>query len=120
MPGLNFRRCCRSCLLLCCLWLLPAGCADQAEPPAPTDAVPRPAAVNGDIDRNCSTFYFLWGRHAELLLRFEEALEFYQKALICDEEADYISEKIPILLLRLERTDEASAWLAQYLKDSGR
>lgn len=116
MPLLSLRRCSRSCLLLCCLWLLPAGCADQTEPPAPTAAAPRPTAVNGDIDRNCSTFYFLWGRHAELLLRFEEALEFYQKALICDEEADYISEKIPILLLRLERTDEASAWLAQYLK----
>lgn len=116
MPLLSLRRCSRSCLLLCCLWLLPSGCADQAEPPTPPTPAPRLAAVDGDIDRNCSTFYFLWGRHSELLLRFEEALEFYQKALICDEEADYISEKIPILLLRLERTDEASAWLAQYLK----
>jgi tetratricopeptide (TPR) repeat protein len=72
--------------------------------------------ANGDVDRACSTFYFLWGRHAELLLRFEEALEFYQKALICDEHADYISEKIPLLLLRLERTSEAESWLADYLK----
>ena len=96
--------------------MLPAGCANQPEPPTPPTPAPLSTAVNGDIDRNCSIFYFLWGRHAELLLRFEEALEFYQKALICDEEADYISEKIPILLLRLERTDEASAWLAQYLK----
>ena len=30
--------------------------------------------------------------------------------------ADYISEKIPILLLRLERTGEAASWLADYLK----
>lgn len=116
MPGLRFCRCSRYSLLLCSLWLLPLGCAEKTEPPVPTAATPSPAAVDADIDRNCSTFYFLWGRHSELLLRFEEALEFYQKALICDEEADYISEKIPILLLRLERTAEASAWLAQYLK----
>jgi pentatricopeptide repeat protein len=94
---------------------LPAGCAEKTVAPE-TPAVPARPAINGDIDRSCSTFYFLWGRHSELLLRFEEALEFYQKALICDEQADYISEKIPILLLRLERTNEASEWLAQYLK----
>lgn len=115
MPGLILRRCWRNCLLLCCLSLLPAGCAEKTEAPE-TPAVPARPAINGDIDRSCSTFYFLWGRHSELLLRFEEALEFYQKALICDEQADYISEKIPILLLRLERTNEASDWLAQYLK----
>jgi tetratricopeptide (TPR) repeat protein len=50
------------------------------------------------------------------MLRFEEALEFYQKALICDEQADYISEKVPILLLRLDRTDEAATWLHNYLE----
>lgn len=115
MPGLTLRRCCRYCLLLCTLSVLPMGCADTTSPPEPTPPASRPVA-NGDVDRSCSTFYFLWGRHSELLLRFEEALEFYQKALICDEQADYISEKIPILLLRLERTNEASTWLAQYLK----
>ena len=68
-----------------------------------------------EADYACSYAYFLWGRHAELLLRFEEALEFYQKALICDEQAEFVSEKIPILLLRLERIDEASLWLREYL-----
>ena len=68
-----------------------------------------------EADYSCSYAYFLWGRHAELRLRFEEALEFYQKALICDEQAEFISEKVPILLLRLERTDEAANWLHAYL-----
>jgi tetratricopeptide (TPR) repeat protein len=93
------------------------GCTDKMAAPGVNEAAKRTAvAVNGDVDLACSTFYFLWGRHAELLLRFEEALEFYQKALICDERADFISEKIPILLLRLERTSEAETWLADYLQ----
>jgi tetratricopeptide (TPR) repeat protein len=69
----------------------------------------------GEVDYSCSYFYFLWGRHAELLLRFEEALEAYENVLICDPEAEYVSEKIPVLLLRLERTEEASLWLSRYL-----
>lgn len=118
MPGPTFRFCCRTLVALGCLTALLAGCADKSGGPDAADlSVSRtPPAANGDVDLACSSFYFLWGRHSELLLRFEEALEFYQKALICDEHADYISEKIPILLLRLERTDEAASWLADYLQ----
>ena len=50
-----------------------------------------------EIDTGCAYFYFLWGRQAELSYNFDEALEAYQKALICDPEADYIVRKIPIL-----------------------
>jgi tetratricopeptide (TPR) repeat protein len=104
-------------IVLGCLALLFGGCAGKTDSPGAVEAAKRSMnQANGDVDRACSTFYFLWGRHAELLLRFEEALEFYQKALICDEHADYISEKIPLLLLRLERTSEAESWLADYLK----
>ena len=117
MSGLTLRSCCRDLVILGLLCTFFSGCADQANTPAvPAVANPGPHTPGGEVDRSCSSFYFLWGRHSELLLRFEEALEFYQKALICDEQADYISEKIPILLLRLERTAEADAWLAQYLK----
>ena len=99
-----------------CLLLLLAGCSGtppNTETPLP---VASPPSVN-TVDRRCASFNFLWARHAELLLRFEEALEYYQKALRCDDQADAISEKIPILLLRLERTNEAATWLASYLKD---
>jgi tetratricopeptide (TPR) repeat protein len=117
MSGLMRRFSCTNIVVLGCLVLLLGGCADKAAVSRADEVGKRSsAASNGEVDRACSTFYFLWGRHAELLLRFEEALEFYQKALICDEHADYISEKIPILLLRLERTNETEAWLADYLQ----
>lgn len=92
--------------------LLSMLCACQPKSAAVKKAATPDAA---EADYACSYAYFLWGRHAELLLRFEEALEFYQKALICDEQAEFISEKVPILLLRLERTDEAALWLRDYL-----
>lgn len=96
--------------LLGCVALLAGGCQPMAETAARQDA-----STGGKADHACSYAYFLWGRHAELLLRFEEALEFYQKALICDDQAEFVSEKVPILLLRLERTDEAALWLHDYL-----
>jgi len=118
MSGLSFRTCCRNLVVAACLGGLLSGCVEKSVQPAPnTSAKTPPVSNTDDVDRTCSSFHFLWGRHAELLLRFEEALEYYQKALICDEQADYISEKIPILLLRLERTAEAASWLADYLKN---
>lgn len=66
-------------------------------------------------DYGCAYFYFLWGRQAELAMQFAEALEAYEKALICDPEADYILRKIPVILLRMGRGDEAVAILKEYL-----
>jgi tetratricopeptide (TPR) repeat protein len=103
----------RQLVILGCLFLLLYGCQPKAGT-AVSDQI-RPAPTENEADYGCSYFYFLWGRHSELLLRFEEALEFYQKALVCDEKAEMISEKVPILLLRLERTDEAAIWLHTYL-----
>jgi len=97
--------------ILGCTVLLLTGCQTKTE----VAGRQKTGTVSGEADHACSYAYFLWGRHAELLLRFEEALEFYQKALICDEQAEFISEKIPFLLLRLERTDEAALWLQRYL-----
>ena len=105
--------------LYCRQWLLVAlgsfalvlcGCQPKIDTSVTDQLRKKPASPSSEseADYGCSYFYFLWGRHAELLLRFEEALEFYQKALVCDEKAEIISEKVPILLLRLERTDEAS------------
>ncbi|MCL1980677.1 MAG: tetratricopeptide repeat protein [Proteobacteria bacterium] len=108
MLGFRFRL----LLVLAGAVLLAGGCQPKAETAALQTAPP----AAGKADHACSYAYFLWGRHAELLLRFEEALEFYQKALICDDQAAYISEKVPILLLRLERTDEAAIWLHNYLQ----
>ena len=69
-----------------------------------------------DTDYGCAYFYFLWGRQAELAMQFEEALEAYEKALICDPEAEYIIRKIPLLLLRMDRGEEAVGLLNKYLE----
>jgi Putative Zn-dependent protease, contains TPR repeats len=98
--------------VLICAVFLAGGCQQKSD----TTALPVVSSGDGKADHACSYAYFLWGRHAELLLRFEEALEFYQKALICDGQAEFVSEKVPILLLRLERTDEAVRWLLNYLE----
>lgn len=77
-----------------------------------------PQAQMEETDYGCAYFYFLWGRQAELSVQFEEALEAYEKALICDPEADYIIRKIPILLLRMDRGEEAVAMLQEYLGEN--
>ncbi len=69
------------------------------------------------IDSSCAYFYFLWGTHAEYDQRFEEALEAYEKAAICDPSAEYVTEKIPILLIRLGKMQESAAWLQTYISD---
>ncbi len=70
---------------------------------------------NGEADTSCSYFYFLWGRYAELQLQFEEALEAYEKALICDPDNIFLCRKIPLLLMKMNRQDEAQSWLEGYL-----
>ncbi len=71
-----------------------------------------------ETDYGCAYFYFLWGRQAELAMQYEEALEAYEKALICDPGADYIVRKIPVLLMRMDRGEEAAALLEKYLQDN--
>lgn len=93
--------------------LLGAGCAvDKSiySPPSPQQAAEETA------DSSCSYFYFLWGSNAEYDERYAEALEAYEKALICDPSADYVAEKIPVLLIQLGRFDEATVWLENYIK----
>ena len=74
-----------------------------------------PPGVEDDVDYGCSYFYFLWGRHAELAAKYNEALEAYEKALICDSAADFVVRKIPLLLLHLDRREEAITKLEEYL-----
>lgn len=99
--------------------MMPAGCGQHRVPDSSIHDLPTPVVAEPQIeetDLECSYFYFLWGRYAELSARFEEALEAYEKALICDQTADYIARKLPILLLRLDRDDEARAKLLEYLQ----
>lgn len=96
--------------LIICLFLL-LGCAPKAK------IVPKPAA-DDQADYSCSYFYFLWGSNAELDEQFPEALEAYEKALICDPKASYIKEKIPILMLKMGDFDKAASWLAKAIQEN--
>jgi tetratricopeptide (TPR) repeat protein len=67
------------------------------------------------IDSSCAYFYFLRGSQAEYAQHFDEALNAYQKAVTCDPTASYISEKIPILLLKMGKLQEAEKWLLTFV-----
>jgi len=66
-------------------------------------------------DKACAYFYFLWGKTAENNNRFEESLEAYEKALLCDEESVYIKRSLAILLFRMDRKEQAARVLEQLI-----
>ncbi len=71
--------------------------------------------IEDEADPECSYFYFLWGRYAEVSGLLDEALEAYEKALICDPDNVWIEKKLPLILLRLNRVEEAGKRLHSYL-----
>lgn len=75
------------------------------------------SAPQEQVDFSCSSFYFLWGTHAEYSEHFSEALEAYEKALICDPRAHYIKEKLPVLMLKMGDFDGAANWLSAAIAD---
>lgn len=93
-----------------CLMLLCTSCATTK------NSVPYQEKMSQE-DLACSYFYFLWGTQAEYNERFPEAMEAYEKALICDEEALYIKEKLPLLFLKMGKFERAAAWLRQAIVD---
>jgi len=99
--------------------LLLAGCARKPAGTSSDQDASHPLShqeeLSGAVETDCSYFYFLWGRHAELNEQYEEALQAYEKALICDREAGYIARKLPLILLRLQREDEAREKLLDYI-----
>ncbi|WP_417908857.1 tetratricopeptide repeat protein [Candidatus Electronema sp. PJ] len=131
----------RSLLLACLLCWLISGCAEKKKAPTPLPAEQtKPASVKtgpaivssvpktqpalaqtvvakpeDETDHSCSYFYFLWGRHAEFETKYEAALEAYEKALICDPQAEFVTSKLPLLLLRMNRNSEAAAKLQEQL-----
>ncbi len=109
--------------LLCILSLQISlsSCAGKEQPPvpaiAPVPVAPQPQDATGEnTDLACSYFYFLWGTHAESNKKYSEAQEAYEKALICDPEADYILKKLPVLLIKMGKQQAAAQWLREVTK----
>ena len=62
------------------------------------------------VDTQCSYFYFLWGKIAESTGHFDEALDAYEKAVVCDASAEYVIRHLTVLLLRMDRKQQALDW----------
>jgi len=98
------------------LGLLTGGCVQQQPMVRQMSVIANPPGIVEEADHGCSYFYFLWGRYAELAARYDEALEAYEKALICDPGAEYIERKIPLLLLYLDHRHEAISRLEDLIE----
>ncbi len=103
-------RCFQFFFALCCCIILGSCAAKQ-----PVSSQPRTVqqAAENQTDLACAYFHFLWGTHAEFQDQYSEALGAYEKALICDPEAGYVKEKIPVLLLKMGEFEKAADWLAK-------
>lgn len=97
-----------------CLLLLCVSCATgQHQPVSDTEAehkeivLPREEPHGETVDKSCAYFYYLWGKSAEYDHHYEEALEAYDKALVCDPGAEHVMRTLASLLINLGRNQEA-------------
>lgn len=107
----------KSLFAIVVLGSLCAGCAAGNSPkPARVGAAEMvgPIAVEIEpVDSSCSYFYYLWGKSAEYSHRFDEALEAFDKALLCDEQTGYLQRERAILLIKMNKKAEAVQQLEQ-------
>jgi len=99
-------------LLLCC-----SACS-TVKVQQTVEAGHQAEAVQYTADTGCSYFYFLWGKSAELKgpAYYAEAAEAYDKALVCDERATYVMQSLAILLLQMDKRQQAIAKLEGLLE----
>lgn len=76
----------------------------------------KPQTCQENADTQCSYFYFLWGKTAEIAGHYDEALDAYEKAVVCDGEADYVIRTLTVLLLRMNRKQQAMEWVEKLLQ----
>ncbi len=89
-----------------------------------TSALPRSASLAEGldpsvetVDRDCSYFYFMWGRTAELEEKFEESREAYEKALVCDMHATHIMKRLAVLLINMDKKRDAVSWMKRMIAE---
>jgi len=62
-------------------------------------------------DRSCAYFYYLWGNHSESNRKYKEAIDAYEKALLCDPYGSMILEKLVVVCLRIGNEAKAALHL---------
>jgi len=70
------------------------------------------------VESECSYFYFMWGRTAELEGKLEEAREAYEKALVCDLHAVHIMHRLAVLLINMGKKDLAASWIQTIIDEN--
>ena len=97
------------------LTLLLSSCASTGNQLSSEDTPP-----SDNQDLSCSYFYFLWGTHAEYEKNFDEAVDAYEKALVCDPSALYIKHKLPLLHLKKGDTSRTIELLEENIENDPR
>lgn len=75
------------------------------------------APLEEPVAEDCSYFYFMWGRSAELEGRYDEALEAYEKSLVCDPDEKFVTRKLANLLITMGKRAQAAARLEQMVAE---
>ncbi|MCK5437192.1 MAG: tetratricopeptide repeat protein, partial [Desulfobulbaceae bacterium] len=73
------------------------------------------SSCNESVDTACSYFYYLWGTSTEHERRYDEAVEAYEKALVCDVTAKHVMWKLAVLLVKTDRKQQAMEWVREII-----
>lgn len=70
------------------------------------------------VESECSYFYFMWGRTAELEGKLDEAREAYEKALVCDLHAAHVMHRLAVLLIGMDKKEAAAGWIKTIIQEN--
>jgi tetratricopeptide (TPR) repeat protein len=68
------------------------------------------------VDSACAYFYYLWGKSAENDGKYEEALEAYEKVLLCDRNSTHVMRDLAFLFIKMGRNEEGALWLHKIIE----
>ncbi len=99
------------------LFLFCSSCSGrQTEDSNPASALDS-ESYSDSVDTACSYFYFMWGRSAEIEGKFSEAMEAYEKALVCDPGVHSITMKLALLLINSGKNEQAAVVLEKIIDE---
>jgi len=101
-------------VLLSLLLLLSISCAKTGDTDNSKSITPPPLDSQ---DRSCAYFYYLWGNHSESNRKYKEAIDAYEKALLCDPYSSMILEKLVVVSLRIGNEAKAALHLQKLVTE---